>query len=178
MHRRGTIFSVAKWPKSGLKVVRKWKAKSTRRLSPPRGTHTARVDEKGRLKLPVAFQEFFGKQKLFVTTLDGRIARIYTIPVWMKNEALLFEQTDDPEVAERMAFRVNKYGADTEVDAQGRILLPPELRRLLELENQPVWVMYFKDGLNVYSKAAYEEVDRSVAEHQDDLTTLRRKGFK
>ena len=43
---------------------------------PPNGMYPARVDDKGRLKLPVGFQEYISglpEKKLFVTSLDRRI---------------------------------------------------------------------------------------------------------
>jgi MraZ protein len=60
-------------------------------VEPPRGTYQARVDEKGRLKLPAVFQQYLtdlGETKVFVTSLDVRIARIYPISVWKENEIL------------------------------------------------------------------------------------------
>jgi len=44
--------------------------------------YPARVDDKGRLKLPVGFQQYFAglqEKKLFVTSLDRRIGQIYSI---------------------------------------------------------------------------------------------------
>src|SRR5579885_3631556 len=69
----------------------------------PRGIYQARVDEKGRLKLPVDMQQLLnasGEQKVFITSLDEVTARIYPIAVWRKNEMILAEATEDPETAE------------------------------------------------------------------------------
>ena len=53
-------------------------------VEPPRGFFSAHVDDKGRLKLPVDLQQYLtaiGDEKLFVTSVDDRIARIYPISV-------------------------------------------------------------------------------------------------
>jgi MraZ protein len=146
---------------------------------PPRGVYPARVDEKGRLKLPVNFQHFLGDEKLFITTLDTRIARIYPISVWEQNEKILFDQTDETETAEDLSFVANHYGADGEIDAQGRVLLPTELRRSLDLENQPVWLDYFQGAINVVSKTVYEERQRRALENLGDkLKVMKKRGLK
>ena len=147
--------------------------------SAPRGFYTARVDDKGRLKLPVNFQEFIGGEKLFVTSLDARIARLYPISVWQANEKLLSEFTDDPDVAEHIAFVADHYGADSEVDAQGRVLLPTDLRRELKLENEQVWLQCFQGAINVYGKEIYEEQERRAKENlAEKLKFAKQKGLK
>ena len=58
----------------------------------PRGIYPGRVDEKGRLKLPADFQQYLtaiGEKKVFCTTFDERIARLYPISKWKETEALL-----------------------------------------------------------------------------------------
>jgi MraZ protein len=146
---------------------------------PPRGIYPARVDDKGRLKLPVNFERFLNGQKLFVTTWDERIAKIFPLPVWQQNERLLFQETEDPEAAEDLSFIANKYGADAEVDGQGRVLMPTDLRRELGIENAPVYIHYFDEAVNGYSKAIYDERERRARENKDEkLKAFRRKGLK
>jgi MraZ protein len=145
----------------------------------PRGFYTARVDEKGRLKLPVNFQEFIGGEKLFVTSLDARIARLYPISVWQANEKTLSELTDDPDVAEHIAFIADHYGADSEVDSQGRVLLPTDMRREFKLENEQVWLQCFQGAINVYGKEVYEEQERLAKENlADKLKRAKQKGLR
>ena len=51
-----------------------------------RGNFTARIDDKGRLKIPAAFrsqiEERYGAA-LFVTSITGESVRIYPMPVWI-----------------------------------------------------------------------------------------------
>lgn len=151
-------------------------------VEPPRGIYAARVDEKGRLKLPVNFQQFLaasGEQNVFITSLDIRTARIYPTSVWKENERILAESTDDPETAADIAFIANDLGADSELDGQGRVLLPTELRRMLNLESQPVWLQCFQGGIDIYGKDVYEERQRRSRE---DLATkvaaFKKKGLR
>lgn len=58
-------------------------------IEPPHSIIQARVDDKGRLKLPAEFWEYLkqlGVEKVFITTVDLQLARIYPIPVWKSNE--------------------------------------------------------------------------------------------
>jgi|SRR5579884_1600521 len=144
--------------------------------------YAARVDEKGRLKLPVNFQQFLsgtGDQMVFITSLDIRTARIYPISVWKENEKILADSTDDPDGAEDVAFIANDLGADSEMDSQGRVLLPTELRRLLNLEAQPVWLECYQGGINVYGKDVYEERQQRARQNlADKVKSLKRKGLR
>ena len=127
-------------------------------VEPPRGFHGARVDEKGRLKLPAIFQQFLkslGDETVFITTLDMSTVRIYPISLWKQNE-MFFEESKSP-AGEQISFLANMYGADSEVDAQGRVLIPQELRRDLRLENQPVWLGHYKGRINAVGKEEFEK---------------------
>lgn len=130
-------------------------------VEPPNGMYPARVDDKGRLKLPVCFQEYFGglpEKKLFVTSLDRRTGQIYTAAVWRANKKFLAEYTADPGKARLTGFNAQELGADSEMDGQGRILLPPEMRRELGIENQTVRLFADRGHIEVYSEAVYQEM--------------------
>jgi MraZ protein len=159
------------------------KEPKTTPVEPPRGFFTAHVDEKGRLKLPVDVQTFlggFGDDKLFVTSVDDRIARIYPISVWKVNEKVLEQlSTEDPDAADSLAFVTNDYGAEAKVDPQGRLTLPTDLRRAMSLENQEVRLDCSQSAINVYSMAEYEARKRLAREKlADKLKVAKLKGFK
>ena len=149
----------------------------------PRGFFSAHVDDKGRLKLPVDLQQYLaaiGDDKLFVTSVDNRIARIYPISVWKGNEKVLEAlATEDPESAEALSFVTNDYGADAKVDSAGRVTLPTDLRRDLALENQEVRLDWSQGAINVYSKAEYEARKRQAKDNlAEKLKVAKLRGFK
>jgi transcriptional regulator MraZ len=96
-----------------------------------RGNAPARVDEKGRLKVPGDFraplESKYGRE-LFVTSLTGEYVRIYPMPVWMEIEQKLGGMPSTHPSRVRFLERVNYYGQVGELDAQGRVLLPVRLR--------------------------------------------------
>ena len=144
--------------------------------------YPARMDDRGRVKVPAPFKEYLEKfedKRLFVTSLDRRIAQVYPIIFWKQTEKFLEAYSEDPEAAENLAFNAADLGAETEMDAQGRILFSPELRRELGLEDQPVHLYVFGGHIEVLSPAVYEE--RKVAakvKPVSDLAKARRAGMK
>lgn len=149
---------------------------------PPRGFFGARVDEKGRLKLPSAIAQYLaalGERKVFVTTLDASIARIYTIPGWQRAESLLEQAGDDVSDKEDVSTIAYHFGADSDVDPQGRVLVPTELRRRLKLENEQVYLRCLKQRIDVIGREMYDERLASALNGiGDKLKSLEKKGLR
>jgi len=150
-------------------------------VEPPRGMYPARLDDKGRVKLPATFQQFFGalrEKKLFVTSLDRRIAQIYPMAVWRENEKFFDSYRDEPRIMRNVAFNAADLGAESEMDGQGRILFPPELRRELGIENQPVRLFAYRGRIEVLSEPIYEERKREAAQTaSEDVAKLEAAGL-
>ena len=96
-----------------------------------RGNAPARIDEKGRLKVPNAFRTAIESQygrALFVTSLTGEYVRIYPMPIWLEIEEKLGATPSTHPARLRYLDRVNYFGQDGEFDSQGRVLIPFRLR--------------------------------------------------
>jgi MraZ protein len=155
---------------------------SPQQLEPPQVIYTARVDLKGRLKLPTDFVNFlrtFPEQQYFITTLNGDTARVYNLAVWKVNKKILAEYTEDPEAAEDIAFLADYYGGISDLDSQGRVLIPPVLRRKLGIEDRQVFVRFYNDAVDVYSEEVSEKrLERATKAAATNLPALRKKGLK
>ena len=96
-----------------------------------RGNAPARIDDKGRLKVPNAFRSVleskYGRE-LFVTSLTGEYVRIYPMPVWLDIEQKLAAMPSTHPSKLRFLDRVNYFGQADMLDAQGRVLIPKTLR--------------------------------------------------
>lgn len=96
-----------------------------------RGNAPARIDDKGRLKVPNAFRSLleskYGRD-LFLTSLTGESVRIYPMPVWLETEEKLGKMPSSHPARLRFLDRVNYYGQVGDLDAQGRVILPVRLR--------------------------------------------------
>jgi MraZ protein len=151
-------------------------------VEPPHSIAQARVDDKGRLKLPAEFQEYLkklGVDKVFITTVDLELARIYPISVWKANENLFSNAGDLAEQAEDVAYIAKYFGGDSDIDAQGRVLVPTELRRKLNLESQPVYLDCYNGRINIANKSTHEaRFHRAMANLGEKVKTLEKKGLK
>ena len=70
---------------------------------------------------------------------------------------MLQEPGDDADIRADVAFVANHYGEDTEIDAQGRVLMPTTLRRDLELKKDDVHLLWYKQRIEVLGSRMYEQ---------------------
>jgi DNA-binding transcriptional regulator/RsmH inhibitor MraZ len=99
--------------------------------------------------------------------------------VWKGNEILFGNAGDLAELAEDVAYIAKVFGGDSEIDAQGRVLLPAALRRELELESQTVYLDCYNGRINVRGKSVHDErVNRAMANLGEKVKTLEKKGLK
>jgi MraZ protein len=104
-----------------------------------RGCYPAKIDDKGRLKLPTAFKAFIEEQhgaKLYVSSLTGDSVRIYPMPVWEGVEERLGRIPTTHPSRERYIKLVNYFGQSQAFDAQGRVLIPARLRESAGMQGE------------------------------------------
>jgi len=132
-----------------------------------RGSSLAKLDEKGRLKLPASFRTVlepkFGSD-YFVTSLRGDSVRIYPMDVWLRIEERLARASSLNPSVMRFKNSVNYFGQSSPMDAQGRILIHPLLRERADVRGEVV-VLGQQDFLEVWNRTAFEE-----RLHADPLT--------
>ncbi len=96
-----------------------------------RGNSPAKIDDKGRLKVPSGFRAFIEEEygtELFVTSVAGDSVRIYPMSVWNEIERKLAAVPSTLPARSRFFDRVNYYGQGAVLDKQGRVLIHPRLR--------------------------------------------------
>ncbi len=124
-----------------------------------RGNHPAKVDEKGRLKVPAAFKQLLDAQhvtQFYVTSADGKSAEIWPLPEWEKREAQLAEFGAMDDGVQKYLNLTSYYGQQVEIDNQARIVLPQILRGAAKLDAE-VAVMGKINYLEVHNLAQLEE---------------------
>lgn len=136
-----------------------------------RGNHPARVDEKGRLKLPAEFkrqiEEQYGTQ-FYITSKDGRVAEIHPLQEWEKVELKLAAIPNFNPAKKKLLDRLNYYGQMTEIDAQGRVLLPQILRESAKLAGDVV-VFGMQTYLEVANREAFKQnMDQNPLTPEDE----------
>ena len=132
-----------------------------------RGNAPARIDDKGRLKVPNAFRSLleskYGRE-LFLTSVTGDYVRIYPMPVWLAIEEKLGQVPSTHPAKLRYLDRVNYFGQVAELDVQGRVIVPVRLRESAMMSGD-VDVLGQYDYLDVWNH------DRFMTKLQRDAYT-------
>ena len=100
-----------------------------------RGNYPAKVDEKGRVKIPAAFLEALREygNKFYVTSENGDYVRVYPMKNWNEIEEKLARLSSHNRTKQKFLTRTNYYGQVVELDGQGRILVPSILRESAQM---------------------------------------------
>jgi len=97
-----------------------------------RGNYTARIDGKGRLKVPTQFRRLIDEKhgtEFYVTSLTGDNVQLYPLPEWEAIEKRLSLLPSMDPARRKFLDRTNYYGQQQTMDTQGRVLIHPLLRR-------------------------------------------------
>lgn len=135
------------------------------------GEYNHTIDTKGRLIIPSKFREQLGDEFVITKGLDGCLF-IYDNTEWAAFEENL--KSLPPNKNSRQLVRFFAAGAAAvEVDKQGRILIPSNLREFAELEKDVV-LAGVASRIEVWNKerwegeTAYDNMD-DIAEQMADL---------
>lgn len=126
------------------------------------GHAPARVDDKGRLKIPADFRKFIEEKygsECFITSNDGERAAIYPMPVWYDFQARLAKVPSTSMAKMKLLERVNYFGQAAAIDAQGRVLVPSILREVAAIADDVV-VLGNTDHLIVWNE---ERIQKRLA---------------
>jgi len=144
-----------------------------------RGSTTATIDDKGRLKIPTEFrraiEERYGVD-LFVTSVTGEHALVYPLPVWEEIEARLSALPATDRVKDRYLERVSYYGAQGRLDGQGRLLIPAILRTTATIAGEVV-VSARLDHLVIWNRERFERRLAEAPFTDDDFAALAERGI-
>jgi MraZ protein len=129
-----------------------------------RGNHPARVDEKGRLKIPAEFKRVIDEkygQQYYITSLDGDVAQVYPFEEWERIEQKLAGLSNFNPTKKKFLERTNYWGQQVEMDGQGRLLIPQLLREAAQIKGEVAVVGYLNylevRNLETYRKKIQEE---------------------
>ena len=144
-----------------------------------RGSTTATIDDKGRLKVPTDFrrtlEERYGPE-FFVTSVTGEKALIYPLPVWEEIEGKLGEMPGTDPVRQRFLERVSYFGAQLRLDNQGRLLMPAILRDRAAMVGEVI-VSAQIDHLEVWNRERFEARLAEQPFTDDDFRALAERGI-
>jgi len=153
-------------------------------LRAPNGFFAAKVDEAGRIKLPAKIREYLGHvpdKAMFATCNDvnASMGKVYFNGSWEKTKEILTAQKEHRAAAQSFMRLSNAYGGDVEIDSNGRVTLPQELRSLLNLSGTDVQLLIFGDVIQIHRATDHERnlaSDRKVV--GESMKTLEELGVQ
>ncbi len=114
------------------------------------------LDPKGRLIVPVKIREQLGEECVITRGLD-RCLTIYPLEEWDLFRTRLGESVDLSQEKGRMLERFFIAGAaGLEIDKQGRILIPPNLRNFAGL-NKDVVLAGVRNRVELWDRETWEQ---------------------
>lgn len=128
-----------------------------------RGSTPAKIDEKGRLKIPTVFRTAFDDKhgpQVFVTSAPhheypaGHCVRIYPMSEWQRIETTLVKHPSSERVSDLFISLTSYFGQEAEIDTQGRLLIHQHLREAAEMRDD-VHVFGHFQFLEVWSVARW-----------------------
>jgi DNA-binding transcriptional regulator/RsmH inhibitor MraZ len=154
---------------------------------PPRcGSLEATIDDKGRLRIPAQYVKYInsiGDTTVFVTCVNRETARVYPMSVWRGNEAQLGNKPATAlEAAALTAFeKLAQYtGAESEIDGNGRVLLPLKLREMMGMApKSSAHMTFFKGAFDLETDAVVQrKLNASLDLLVDGLPLLHASGIR
>ena len=147
-------------------------------LSVLMGHSPAKIDEKGRLKVPSSFRKIIEERygtDCFITSTDGEHALVYPLPVWFEFQSRLAKVPSTSQARRKLLERVNYFGQVSTLDPQGRVLVPAVLRDVAGI-TEDVVVLGSQDHLIVWNEDRMKKRLTSAPMTEDDFKELELHG--
>jgi MraZ protein len=124
------------------------------------GRYAHNLDAKGRLAIPARFREALAEGVILTRGIDRCLA-LYPLAAWrpLAEKVAALPLTDaDARNFRRLVFA---EAADLMLDGQGRILVPPDLRRYAEIEREAL-VVGVDTSIEIWSPQRWQAIEESL----------------
>ncbi len=124
------------------------------------GRHAHNLDAKGRLAIPARFRDALAEGVVLTRGIDRCLA-LYPLEAWrpLAEKVAALPLTDaDARNFRRLVFA---EAADLALDSQGRVLIPPDLRRYAGIEREAL-VVGVDTSIEIWSPERWAEVEASL----------------
>lgn len=105
-----------------------------------RGVTGINIDVKGRIVMPTRYRECLHGNIVLTIDTEERCLLLYPFEAWEAIESKLAALPSFNPAARRIQRLLIGHATETEIDGQGRILLPPLLREYAELSKKAVLI--------------------------------------
>lgn len=147
-----------------------------------RGVSSLNLDAKGRIAIPTRYRDRLVEScdsQLVITVDKDRCLLIYPQPVWLEIEAKLKALPSFNEASRNLQRLYIGNAHDIEMDGQGRILLPQELRKFANLDKKVALVgqidkfeLWDEETWNARQDAWLQKIDLNNLELPPDFQSI------
>lgn len=127
------------------------------------GRYNQNIDAKGRVNIPSKFRSYLGETFVVAAAGDEKCVSIYPLDEW--NAFMERVSALDSEVRTMMMRYIQNTSAECDLDSQGRVVIPPEIRAHAELSKEIVVVgeqkkieVWNKDNWDAYRNDKFDMV--------------------
>jgi MraZ protein len=119
------------------------------------GKHYNSIDAKNRMIIPAKFRDLLGLRCVLTIGFD-KCLYIYSMQEWMNTHEKLSVIPMTDEAGRRVIRDVYSNAVDCEIDKQGRIVIPQDLRSYAKIERDLITVGA-SNKIEVWSKEEWEK---------------------
>ena len=105
-----------------------------------RGINSITLDAKGRMAMPARYRDLLDSSMVVTIDTEETCLLLYPVMEWQRIEASLQKLPSFNAAARRIQRLLIGHATDVDLDSQGRILLPHELRNYAQLQKQAVLI--------------------------------------
>mgnify|MGYP003412636286 FL=1 len=135
------------------------------------GAASLNLDTKGRMAVPARHRDALlalAEGRLVLTAHPHRCLLIYPAPAWEPIRAKILAAPSLETQSAMLRRLLVGFAVETEMDAAGRILVPPELRQYAGLEKQ-VWLVGQGGNFELWSDAGWKQQQEAIFALGDKL---------
>jgi MraZ protein len=119
------------------------------------GENQHTIDPKGRITMPSKFKINYG-DSFMMTPGSEQCLFVYAMEEWSKLEASMDGVNSSEEDARDLARHFFAKAEPIDVDRQGRVLIPQNLREAAQLDKD-VYIIGVRNRIEIWDKIKYEE---------------------
>lgn len=138
------------------------------------GEHYHNMDAKGRVSIPAKFRDDLGGTFVLSKGLDDCLYA-YSVKEWEGfQQDLLALRGSDGQMVRRFFF---SGATECEIDAQGRVVIPPNFRSYAKLEKELV-IIGVSNRAEIWSKTEWEKyISKSSFDSEEIANAMERLGL-
>jgi len=133
-----------------------------------RGTYSHALDQKGRIIVPARLREELGESFVIAKGVEHCVS-LYPMEAW---EHFTEKLENLPKISSEPARRLRRFfygnSMDGEIDKQGRMLIPQNLRSYAELKKD-VTLVGVEDHVEIWDSELWERYNSETEESVDTL---------